>query len=552
MTDFRYAESAQATIVKSSIGYLDVTGRFPLRLEEIRIGNVTLTGSANATMRNCTIGHLEAYLYSTIDLVNSSCGYLYADSYVRVTIQGFPAQRCNITRCIITQLATANISWATFDYLEICHSARAQVNDSYVNSFNNWIWGTVVLNISRCHFYDLRLGGAFVTMTNSTVDRWANIAGGTVTASSCVFGSWTAFYWNCRASLRNCAVDPLAPHDESQIVLTGCNTSVVILDYNARLHTLDSVPTGMLHYWSSNESNAIPTVPWSLTALDTNLSGWDVHFQWAKSYTVRNCTLRRAYCYGSSQVTMTNIRIGLLQVSANANVSITGNLTRTEPFWIQDQGRVARELTVLVLDQTHAPIANARVDVYSSASALLFEGRTSLEGICVFRLTFMAANASHLADTFRCGVSFDVANNTRFFVITDLQPLVITLDLSGVPKPPQVLMDDLDNQGQPDGTAFEEEHSGSEAFVQQKPLETSEADSNQSHQWLDMASRLRGGLTSFRLEKRRPLAANRDLSGEFALGVVSCSMLILKDSLRRRSITSASWCLAGSKPFGGI
>jgi hypothetical protein len=334
LDDFRYADQAQTTISKSSIGYLDATGASPLRLEEIQLGNATLRGSANVTMTNCTAGDVEAYLYCTIQLYSSSCRSLTAIEYVRVTIQGTPTHRCNVTSCVVTQLATANISFAAFDYLEISHSAKAQVNDSYATSFNNWMYGTVVLNISRCSFYDLRTYGAILTMSNTSVSRWANIDGGTTEASYCTFGEWTAFYSGCRAFLRNCTVDPLAPHDAAQIELTSCDTSVVILDYNARLQTLDSVPTGHLSYWNSNKSNGIPAVPWNLTAIDTNISGWDLHFRWTKSYIVENCTLRRVYCYGSSQVMMTSVRIDYLEVGSNVSV-VDGAIDR---LWLYGSG----------------------------------------------------------------------------------------------------------------------------------------------------------------------------------------------------------------------
>lgn len=158
-----------------------------------------------------------------------------------------------------------------------------------------------------------------------------------------------------------------------------------------------------------------------------------------------HCTITNLYLRDQSRFEGNQTTLHYIWSAGMSSTLFVGNLTHTDSYDIIDESRIVRELTILVLDQNDTPITNALVRVYSPTSTLLFEGPTSLEGICVFRLTFVAANDSAFTHTFRCTATFGSANSTRYFVITDLQPLVITLDLSAPPKAPLGQGDILEN-----------------------------------------------------------------------------------------------------------
>jgi hypothetical protein len=311
LSEFRYADDSQATIIQSSIGLLDATGQLPLELREITVENATVRGTANVSMYDCSIGKMKVLQYSTVNLYNSSCDDFLATELTEVVIKGSSSKNCTFIDCVITQLVKANITWATFDYLEISHSTQAQINDTYAYYFHNWCYGTCSLAFARCVFYNMRMSGSVTAqMVNSTVQNWCNVGWGAIlNATSSNFLHELSYYENSRGYLLNCTVNPLRPIHESQIITQNCTISIWILDYRERLAVIDSLPLGYTSYWHSNESNCIQGVWWNLTAIDTTITYWDIQLRWENNFLVRNSSIRYLSAYQQSNVEGQNLII---------------------------------------------------------------------------------------------------------------------------------------------------------------------------------------------------------------------------------------------------
>jgi len=328
MQDLRYSDLAQASITRSSIGYLDVTGQLLLQLEELVVDEIILRGSPNVSLDDCDIGRIMVYQYSSVSMFNSSCDYLFATEFAKVRIQGSPVQQCNVTECIITQYAQGNISWASFDYLEIAHSTTAMVNDTYVYNFYNWAYTTCVLDIYRCKFHWFRTyAWTYANLVNTTVESWANIGEGTnFNATSCTFGSELTFYGAARGRCVNCTIAMLRPLHESQVVLDNCTADVYVIDYRARLQKVQSLSQGYMTYWHSNESGSLVGVLWNLTAINTTISGWGLHL-WYRDYCeVDNCTLEYLSTGQDEEVVVNNTTIGEVDIRYQSRLVISNSV----------------------------------------------------------------------------------------------------------------------------------------------------------------------------------------------------------------------------------
>jgi hypothetical protein len=328
MQDLRYSDFAQASITKSSIGYLDVTGQLLLKLEELVVDEIILRGSPNVSLDDCDVGQIMAYQYSSVSMFNSSCDYLFATEFAKVRIQGSPVQRCNVSECIITQSAQANISWGSFDYLEIAHSTTAMVNDTYAYSFYNWAYTTCVLDIYRCRFHWFRTyAWTFVNLVNTTVESWANIGEGTnFNATSCTFELELTFYGAARGRCVNCTIAMLRPLHESQVVLDNCTAAVYVIDYRARLQRVQSLSLGYLDDWHSNESGCFVGPLWNLTVTDTTIAGWHLHL-WYRDYCeVDNCTLEYLSTGQNEEVVVNNTTIGEVDIRYQSRLVISNSV----------------------------------------------------------------------------------------------------------------------------------------------------------------------------------------------------------------------------------
>ncbi|MFW9958690.1 MAG: hypothetical protein ACFFCT_11525 [Candidatus Odinarchaeota archaeon] len=368
MHDLRYSDLAQASITKSSIGYLDVTGQLLLQLEDIVVDELILRGSPNVRLNDCDIGRIMAYQYSLVSIFNSSCDYLFATEFAKVRIQGSSVQSCNVTECIITQSAHANISWGYFYYLEIAHSTTAMVNDTYAYDFNNWAYTTCVLDIFRCRFHWFRTyAWTYANLVNTTVESWANIGEGTnFNATSCTFGSELTFYGATSARCVNCTITMLRPLHESQVTLDNCTAVVAVIDYRARLQKVQSLSPGYLTYWHSNESGSLVGVLWNLTAINTTITGWRLHL-WYRDYCeVDNCTLEYLGTGQNEEVVVNNATIGEVDMRHQSRLvindaTITGGAQRDTSVGIYNNCSIG---TMHLFHSSEASFNSCSIDVF--------------------------------------------------------------------------------------------------------------------------------------------------------------------------------------------
>jgi hypothetical protein len=324
----QYYDSAVVSVFDSVVESLIGAGSAPIILDSLSIGDVTLTGLANATLIHCVSDNILCDWYSILRFINGSCSRIESLDWADISVIGAPTMICNITSFGAYADTISHISWAACDAIELGHRTRTWIEDSSSYTLFNWAYGgNSSLYMSRCVIdWELRLAwDVHGTILNSTADNVLVYGASSIFASGCDFLAIQIGAANIldvtHALIQNCRIQALFPSGDANIRVESSNVSCGIRPGPGTSSTFDSLPVGPISYWNALDSGAIQGLMWNLTIIECNLD-WHALIRYNSIVTFDNCNLTRLACGETSTVVATDMNIDEVQVTNYAEVTL--------------------------------------------------------------------------------------------------------------------------------------------------------------------------------------------------------------------------------------
>ena len=322
----QYYDDAIVSISDSTIKTLIAAGSNPVVLESLSIGEVRLTGYANASLIRCTLESAFCDGYSVLRFYNGSCNRIESVDWADVSVIGTPNMICNVTSFGAYADTSSHISWASFNTIVLGHRTKSWITDSSAYSIYNWGYGGISLfHMARCDIeWELRLAwGVQGTVVNSTIDNGLVYGETSLNASGSEYQSLMVGLVG-NASIHNCTIASLLPAGDARIHIAKSNVSWGIQPLSGTSSVFDSLPVGAIGHWNSLESGSIQGLLWNLTASESTMD-WHAILRYDSIVEFRNCTLTRIACDESCTVIASNMSIDELVVTRNSDVTVSNS-----------------------------------------------------------------------------------------------------------------------------------------------------------------------------------------------------------------------------------
>jgi hypothetical protein len=321
--DLVYSDDSALTIGNCSISELLAVSPNPLSAVDLRLGNVTLQGTANVSLTRCSAYQVWMGDQTYLSFVEGSAAIIWVNEWARASVMNCTGAGRSIINIWAYGDAQVNVTRTDVQSLDLGHRTRTRLVSSTANILYAWgydpPWSYVYAE--NCTFGE-EFRGAWSTHVVLNASTFRNHA---------VFYAFEQLdAWNCTfhelgvsegepASFATCNITRLQLEVDAQVTLKGCRTGVKVSDDKAVI--VRSLPVGFVDYWNSNQSGCIQTVSWNLTVIDTVLDNWWLVLHYTPHYTVENCTFDSIEAIQSCSAEIDNVTARYVRLDGSCNIT---------------------------------------------------------------------------------------------------------------------------------------------------------------------------------------------------------------------------------------